>query len=63
MEWHERLEKLMARKTAQRQLQSVIKSLSDYSQTMKGHEGKFNFQLMNLDDETYYTSKFELPKC
>ena len=28
VEWHERLEKLMARKTAQRQLQSVIKLLS-----------------------------------
>ena len=64
VEWHERLEKLEERKQAQRLLESVIKSLSDYSKTMKGIPGgKFNFNLVNLDDETYYTSKFDLPKC
>ena len=37
--------------------------LSKYSETMKNHGAKFDFNLINLDDETYYTSKFDLPKC
>ena len=63
VEWHERLEKLDYRKKAQQQLQLIIKTLSEYSETMKGHGSKFDFNLVNLDDETYYTSKYELPKC
>ena len=64
LEWHERFEKSGKRKEAQRLLESIIKSLSDYSKTMKGVPGgKFNFNLVNLDDETYHKSKFDLPNC
>ena len=63
VEWHGRLEKLSERKTAQIQLESIVRLLSEYSQTMKGHGGKFNFSLVNMDDETYGTDRFELPKC
>ena len=63
VEWHERLEKLPERKTAQQQLEKIVELLSDYSQNMKDHGGKFDFKLVNIDDETYYTSKFDLPKC
>ena len=63
IEWHDRLEKLYPRRTAQQQLRSMIKTLSEYSETMRRHGSKFDFNMMNLDDETYYTSKFDLPKC
>lgn len=63
VEWHQRLEKVPERKRAQQQLESIIQTLGNYSQTMKGHGGQFDFNLVNLDDETYYTSKFDLPKC
>ena len=63
VEWHERLEKLPERKMAKRRLESVLKLLSDYSQNMKDHGGKFDFKLVIIDDETYATSKFDLPNC
>ena len=63
VEWHERLEKIINRRNAQQQLKLVIQTLSKYSETMKNHGAKFDFNLINLDDETYYTSKFDLPKC
>jgi hypothetical protein len=63
VEWHDRLEKLPERKEAQHQLKKVIETLSDYSNNMKGNGGRFDFQLVDLDDETYGTSKLDLPKC
>ena len=63
VEWHERMEILPERKTAQQQLKSIMKTVSNYSQTMKDQGGKFYFNLINLDDETYYTSQFDLPNC
>ena len=63
VEWHERLEKLPHRKKAQQQLQTIVKLLSEYSQNMKDRGGKFDFNLVNLDDETYFTTRFDLPKC
>ena len=63
VEWHGRLEKLPKRKKAHQELELIIKSLSEFSTTMKGHGGKFDFNLVNLDDETYYLSKFGFPKC
>ena len=52
VEWHERLEKLDARKKAQNQLGLIIRTLSEYSETMKDHGAKFNFKLIDMDDET-----------
>ena len=63
VECHERLEKLPERKLAQHQLEKIIETLSEYSQNMKGNGGRFDFQLVNLDDESYGTSKLDLPKC
>ena len=63
VEWHERLEKLQERKKAHQQLESIVKLLSDYSKNMKGNGGKFDFELVNIDDESFYTSRFDLPKC
>ena len=63
VEWHARLEKLPERKEAQHQLEKVIEMLSEYSQNMKGNGGRFDFQLLNLDDESYGTSKLDLPTC
>ena len=63
VEWHERLEKLDHRKKVQRQFQLIIKTLSEYSATMKGHGNNIDFNLVNLDDESYHNTRFELPKC
>ena len=63
VEWHERLENLPERKKVHQTLETIVRSLSDYSATMKSHGTKFDFNLLNLDDESYYTSKFKLPKC
>jgi hypothetical protein len=63
VEWHERLEKLDYRRKAQQQLRNIIRTLSEYSDTMKHHRAKFDFNLINLDDETYYTFKHDLPNC
>ena len=63
VEWHARLENLPERKKSQHLLQQTVKLLSDYSNTMKEKGAKYNFSLVNMDDETYFTSRFELPKC
>ena len=63
IEWHDRLEKLENRRKAQKQLRFIVRILSEHTKTMKANNSKFNFNLINLDDETYYTSKFELPHC
>ena len=63
IEWHERLEKLESRRIAQRELRLIIQTLSEHSKTMKTQNSKYNFNLINLDDESYYTSKFDLPRC
>ena len=59
VEWHERLEKLTERIKSQKILKEVIENLSEYSRTMS----VFDFNLVNIDDETYYDSKFDLPEC
>ena len=61
IEWHERLEVLPERMMAQEQLETIVETLSEYSETM--NNSKIDFHLVNLDDETYYRSKFRLPKC
>ena len=63
VEWHERLERLEERKSAQNQLQSIVRTLSEYSDTMKDSGAKFSFKEMDIDDETYYTSDFDFPSC
>jgi len=61
IEWHTNHEVLPERKMAQKQLETIVKTLSEYSKTMKSSE--IDFQLVNRDDESYHTSKFRLPKC
>ena len=63
VEWHERLEKLPERKKAQQQLESIIKLLSEYSQTMKGRDRAFKFNLVKLDNEVYHKLKCVMPEC
>ena len=63
VEFHERLEKLEARKAAHAKLESVLQQLSEFSKSMSKHGGQFNFTMHTIDDETYGTSRFPLPKC
>ena len=63
VEWHGRLESLAERRKASKQLEEIIKSLSEYSKIMKNQNEKFDFNLVNMDDESYYTSKFDFTQC
>ena len=63
IEWHERLEVVPERKRSHKILENIIESLGNYSATMKNHGSKFDFNLVNLDDEGFSTSKFDLPVC
>ena len=67
IEWHERLEKLSARKNAHSILNKTIGLLSEYSSSMKRHGAKFDFNSVNLDDESYGLAEayglFKLPNC
>ena len=63
IEWHERLELVPERKRSHKILENIIESLGNYSATMKNHGSKFDFNLVNLDDEGFSTSKFDLPVC
>ena len=60
VEFHGRLEKLEARKVAHSKLKSVLQQLSEFSKSMSN---QFNFTMHTIDDETYGTSRFPLPKC
>ena len=59
VEWHERLEKLPERIESQKILSEMIENLSEYSKKMS----TFDFNLVNIDDETYFDSRFDLPTC
>ena len=48
---------------AQQQLESITKLLSEYTETMKRHGGIYNFSMVNMDDETYHITKFDMPIC
>ena len=61
LEWHEWMEILAERQTAQQLLKSIMKTVSNYSQPMKDQGGKFYLNLIKLEDETYYTSQLDLP--
>ena len=60
VEWHEHRETLASRKIAQ----SVLKNtLRFYTANSKENGGSFDFKMVNLDDETYFKSSFDLPTC
>ena len=63
MEWHARKQKIPERKESHYLIQQTVKLLSDFSNAMKDKGPKHNFTLVNMDDETYGTSRFELPNC
>jgi hypothetical protein len=63
VEWHGRLQNLEERRKASKKLEEIIKSLSEYSKIIKNKDEKFDFNLVNMDDESYYTSKFDFTQC
>ena len=63
IEWHERKQKLQERKTSTKILQTIMDSLSKHSMNIRNLSSKYNFNLVELDDETYFKSKFVLPNC
>ena len=63
IEWHSRNEKQEGRKETHNHLHDVTVALSKYSQIMQKESGHFDFDLIDLDDETYGTTKLSLPQC
>ena len=63
IEWHSRLEQLAERKKAHDEMHKVTVALSKYADLMKNQAGHFNFKLLDLDDESYGTTRNEFPKC
>ena len=61
LEWHQRLELLPDRRKGQKLLMDIINALDQYSKVMKGKT--FDFESETVDDERYFNSTFELPKC
>ena len=67
IEWHDWLEKIPKRKKAAGQLRSILNTLSAYSETMGNDmridDGKFVFNAASVDDEKYFKTKYNLPRC
>ena len=64
IEWHSSLQLQEERKNATILLKSIIGAMSNYSTIMEEELGrKHAFRLVNLDDETYGLTKYELPRC
>ena len=63
VEWHAFLHLSPERKEAIATLETIINLMSNYSRVMKTKGGKYDFELFNIDDETFGKSKFELPIC
>ena len=61
VEWHAHLETQAERSSAHSHLKSSLDAISNYAKAMINHSGPFNFKVVELDDESYATSKFELP--
>ena len=60
IEWHLHRETQDGRKLTQSMLQSALRF---YTSNSKENKGSYDFQMLNLDDETYFMSSFDLPKC
>jgi len=63
IEWHERMQKLQERKTSTKILQTIMDLLSKHSENIRNLSSKYDFNLVELDDETYFESRFVLPNC
>lgn len=63
IEFHQRLEVSEARKSAADDLIKVLNGLTNYSMHMKDAKGKFQFEELQLDDESFGNFKGDYPKC
>ena len=63
VEWHKWKQNLPERKQANDLLKDVINSLSEYSSTINHLYKTYDFNVINMDDESYNKAKFDLPKC
>ena len=64
MEWHDFIQIKQERKQSTGILKSIIESMSNYSTIMEDElREKHKFRLLNIDDETYFDKKLDLPNC
>ena len=64
VEWHSRLARTEARKAASLKLQSVFTNLGKAAEAMREFSGQKHYlEVLNMDDESYFTSSKPLPIC
>ncbi|XP_063712116.1 uncharacterized protein LOC134840293 [Symsagittifera roscoffensis] len=63
VEWHGRLQQLSERKSVSNRLQQALQLLSSVSEVMRYSGRHFAFKVLDLDDESFWGSRFEMPKC
>ena len=71
IEWHAFLQQKEQRRNATKILKSILKSMEVYSKLMLNDplenqdvdNVKHNFRILNVDDETYGMTKYDLPVC
>ena len=63
VEWHKWKQTSTERKQANDLLKDVVNSLSEYSTTINNLYKTYNFNVINMDDESYNHAQLDLPKC
>lgn len=63
VEWHGFAELTVSRKEAHGKLKDVLEKLSTFPIRRGENGNSFRFSVIEMDDETYFKTKFELPKC
>ena len=63
IEWHTHRFKDPQRRNTEHYLKATLDSISKYSTTMRKYGGTYDLNIMEMDDELYFDSKFKLPTC
>ena len=63
VEWHKLQQTSPERKRANDLLKDIVNSLSEYSSTINNLYKTYDFNLINMDDESYNNANIDLPKC
>ncbi|XP_075256051.1 uncharacterized protein LOC142348551 isoform X2 [Convolutriloba macropyga] len=66
VEWHARLQQIIARKFASVQLNDVLEKITQLCRVAKTYDNRTdfcNFETIDIDDESYFQSNFDFPEC
>ena len=66
VEWHARLQQIIARKFASVQLNDVLEKITQLCRVAKTYDNRTDFcnlETIDIDDESYFQSNFDFPEC